>query len=234
MSDAAMQEQIRYYAARAGEYDDWWFRRGRYDRGAEANARWFAEAGEVRAALDADPPRGEVLELACGTGLWTAVLARHADRVTALDAVDEVLGHARSRLRGAGVEDRVELRRADLFSWRPERRFREVFFAFWLSHVPERRFDAFWTTVGAALAPGGRVRLVDSRRTERSTAADHVLPGAREETMVRRLDDGREFRIVKRFLDVEPLTERLEARGWAADLRETDEFFLHGTVRRAA
>lgn len=34
-----LEEQIEYYRARAAEYDDWWFRRGRYDRGADANRR---------------------------------------------------------------------------------------------------------------------------------------------------------------------------------------------------
>lgn len=30
-----LAEQARYYRERAGEYDDWWFRRGRYDQGAD-------------------------------------------------------------------------------------------------------------------------------------------------------------------------------------------------------
>ena len=46
-------EMKAYYAARAPEYDDWWFRRGRYDLGEEGNARWAAEAAEVEAALAA-------------------------------------------------------------------------------------------------------------------------------------------------------------------------------------
>jgi hypothetical protein len=32
-----LEEQRRYYRARAGEYDDWWFRRGDYDRGPDEN-----------------------------------------------------------------------------------------------------------------------------------------------------------------------------------------------------
>ena len=40
--------QADYYRKRAGEYDDWWFRRGRYDHGPDANALWFADAGEVQ------------------------------------------------------------------------------------------------------------------------------------------------------------------------------------------
>jgi hypothetical protein len=41
-----LHEQLEYYRARAAEYDQWWWRRGRFDRGAELNARWFAEAAD--------------------------------------------------------------------------------------------------------------------------------------------------------------------------------------------
>lgn len=49
MSDVErlLAEQVDYYRERAAEYEDWWFRRGRYDHGDAANAAWFAEAAEV-------------------------------------------------------------------------------------------------------------------------------------------------------------------------------------------
>ncbi|MGH2875338.1 MAG: class I SAM-dependent methyltransferase, partial [Solirubrobacteraceae bacterium] len=68
--DARLSEQLAYYRARAGEYDQWWRRHGRFDRGAEANARWFVETTELERVLARFNPHGEVLELACGTGLW--------------------------------------------------------------------------------------------------------------------------------------------------------------------
>src|SRR5579884_3468249 len=86
-----LQQQIAYYRARAGEYDEWFLRQGRYDRGPGLNARWFAEVDEVRRALDAFAPAGSVLELAAGTGLWTEQLARHAARLTAVDSSPEAL-----------------------------------------------------------------------------------------------------------------------------------------------
>ena len=46
VDDALLNEQLGYYRARAGEYDRWWNREGRFDRGEEANARWRAEAAE--------------------------------------------------------------------------------------------------------------------------------------------------------------------------------------------
>jgi SAM-dependent methyltransferase len=225
-----LQEQIEYYRARAPEYDDWFFRRGRYDRGPQANADWFAEVALLREALDAFRPAGDVLELACGTGLWTERLLPHARSLTAVDAAPEVLEINRARV-GAG---RVEYIRADLFGWRPERTFDVVFFGFWLSHVPADRFDAFWRIVAHALKPGGRVFFCDSKYEPASTARDHRLEGESDDSVLRRLGDGREYRVVKIFYKPPELRERLRTLGWTADVRETPRFFLYGQAARAA
>ena len=87
--DALVEEQITYYRARANEYDEWFLRQGRYDHGAEANARWHAEVAEVAGALDGflrERPIASALEIAAGTGLWTQRLAPAVQRLTALDA----------------------------------------------------------------------------------------------------------------------------------------------------
>jgi demethylmenaquinone methyltransferase/2-methoxy-6-polyprenyl-1,4-benzoquinol methylase len=221
-----LDEQRAYYRARAREYDQWWERTGRYDRGAEANARWFEEAATLRRALDAFDPRGRVLELACGTGIWTERLVLLADRVVAVDASAEMLEINHARI-GAGT---VEYVQADLFEWQPPvAEFDVCFFGFWLSHVPAGRFESFWSNVRAALRPKGRVFFVDSARSDRSTAADHVLPGEDEETLVRKLNDGREFRIVKRFYAPGRLRRRLSELGWDVDVRATGEFFIYGS-----
>ena len=60
MSEQIIKEQIDYYRARAGEYDEWFLRQGRYDHGEKFNERWFAQAAQVRAALTAFAPRGDV------------------------------------------------------------------------------------------------------------------------------------------------------------------------------
>ncbi len=225
--DRVLREQIAYYRARAGEYDEWFLRQGRYDRGAEANARWFAEVETVVGALDAFHPSGSVLELAPGTGLWTQRLAAYATRLTAVDAAPEALAVNRSRL---GERGNVEYVAADLFTWRPQVRYDVVFFGFWLSHVPAERFAAFWELVGAALAPGGRVFFVDSLYTPESTARDHELRGPDAPRVTRRLKDGREFEIVKVFYEPHALTDRLAALGWHADVRATDTYFLYGSA----
>jgi SAM-dependent methyltransferase len=226
--DTVLTEQLDYYRARALEYDKWWNREGRFDRGPEANTRWFAETTELERVLERFDLRGDVLELACGTGLWTRHLVDYADTLTAVDAAPEVLAINRARVGDASVR----YLEADLFDWSPDQRYDACVFAFWLSHVPQERFAGFWEMVASALKPGGRVLFIDSARTERSTAADHVLPSEVEDTMTRRLDDGREFQIVKRFYDPPGLERALGELGWNASVGATPEFFIYGTSTR--
>jgi SAM-dependent methyltransferase len=211
-----VSEQKRYYAERAPEYDDWWYRRGRYELEPDALARWWADVAEAEAALGAPAPFGNALELAAGTGIWTRKLVDLADRVVAVDANEETLA--------LNTRD-AELVQADVFEWRPAERFDLVFFSFWLSHVPEERFDEFWSLVGSALAPGGRVFLVDSGAGD--TAHTGTDQAGWEET--RSLSDGRTFRIVKRRWNPSELAERVRPLGFELDLRDTaNGHFLYG------
>ena len=217
MSDV-LETQKRYYAERAPEYEDWWYRRGRYALDADQDARWRADVAEAQAALDAFGVHGDVVELAAGTGLWTTRLARSAARVVALDANPEVLA-----LNPADAELRV----VDLFAWEPQERFDLCFFSFWLSHVPDERFDAFWRTVRSALKPEGRVFLVDSAGT------DPRHPWRTDgEVETRTLADGRAFDIVKRRWLPGTLAARVAPLGFELELRTTaNGHFLVGGGR---
>ena len=230
-NDAILKSQSEYYRARAAEYDDWFFRRGRYDRGPEHNAAWFRDVAAVSKAVDAWIPHGRVLELAAGTGLWTERLAARATSVTAVDASPEVLRLNRDRLEASGHLSRVTYIEADLFGWAPEVLYDGAFFGFWLSHVPPERFDGFWNALRGWLQPEASVFLVDSRYDPTSTARDHRLEGEDATMVSRTLDDGRTFRIFKVFYRATALRRRLEDLGWRAELHETDTYFLFGAAR---
>jgi demethylmenaquinone methyltransferase/2-methoxy-6-polyprenyl-1,4-benzoquinol methylase len=182
-----LSEQREYYRQRAPEYDEWWQARGQYAKSPSEEARWFADVAEVTSALDAFRPGGDVLELAAGTGWWTARLARHARSVTAVDAAPEALALNQARSEKSGKIGFVE---ADIFDWEPPTSgFDLVFFAYWLSHVPADRLEAFQRKVRRALRPGGRIFLIDSYHPER-------LPDDRQQRI---LNNGRRFEVVKRY-----------------------------------
>ncbi len=223
-----LEQQLAYYRARATEYDQWWFRQGRYDRGPEANAQWRADAAALKQALISFGPSGRILELACGTGLWTEQLLPFAAELTALDGAPEMLEMNAARL----GPSKVRYLSADLFQWRPIDQFDAIFFGFWLSHVPPERFAEFWALVDSCLAPGGRIFFLDSRYEATSTAKDHTLPDPEASVLLRRLDDGREFHIFKVFYEADNLKSRLAQLGWDFSIRQTDKYFLYGSGQR--
>jgi SAM-dependent methyltransferase len=229
--DDLLAEQRAFYRARAPEYDEWWQRLGRYDRGGEADRiEWNREVDVVEAALAAFDPIGDVLELAGGTGWWTDRLTRTADRLTVVDASPETLALNRARVERPDVDYVV----ADLFSWRPPRRYDVVFFSFWLSHVPRTRFDEFWSLVRACLAPEGRVFLIDSRDDPTPPAAttDPIVVEYGPDLQRRRLNDGSEYRVVKVLYGPAELQGLLKRGGWSAALDGTRRF-IFGSARPA-
>ena len=219
--DDVLAEQIAYYRARAGEYDEWWDRRGQYALPPELERQWFADVAEAEAALREFGPAGRVLELACGTGLWTRHLVEHAEHVTAVDASPEVIALNRDRV---GPDAPVEYVVADLFEWRPaQASYDVVVFTYWLSHVPDDRLNGFWAMVRSALAPGGRVFLVDS-----TAYPPRAMPPA-DTIQPRELADGRRFTVVKRYWTPDELAASLP--GWTTVAHTTEhEMILVASV----
>jgi demethylmenaquinone methyltransferase/2-methoxy-6-polyprenyl-1,4-benzoquinol methylase len=228
--DALLAEQRAYYRARATEYDEWWQRRGRFDRGPEMSEEWDRQVSQVAAALEAFGATGEVLELAGGTGWWTQRLARTADRLTVVDASPETLDLNRIRVARSDVDYVV----ADLFSWQPQRTYDVVFFSFWLSHVPRPRFAAFWSLVYACLAPSGRVFVVDNRQPHRNGEwKDNYVTRAGPDLDVRRLHDGSQYSVVEIFYEPDELESLLDREGWAAMFSATPWFIFGQAQRRS-
>ncbi len=212
MTDEVLASQADYYRVRAREYDA-----TAYGDLAAARTRIARIVAEMR-------PAGSVLEIACGTGLWTEALAGFAERVTATDAAPQALAIARERVAAANVTFEV----ADVFAWTPPQRFDVIFFSAWLSHVPDARFEEFWQLLRGWLAPGGRVLFLDEHVDERDK--ERYLPGE-DEIVERRLEDGRTYRIVKNFIDPEPMRRRLRAIGWDCVIRREGADWVCGEAR---
>ncbi|NND03410.1 MAG: methyltransferase domain-containing protein [Acidimicrobiia bacterium] len=227
-------KQIEYYRARAQEYD------GEVIRAIEALPgylkRFVVEKAELEAWLDADPPTGHVLEIAAGSGNRTSQIVGFADRVTALDASPEMLDLLR------GKHPSVETIEADVFCWEPPQKYDNIFFGYWISHVPRARWVAFWELLDRALAPGGRVWFMDNAHPEYADTngpgdwpvaaglrvADHVD----DEIQTRTLNDGSKWTMVKRFWWPDELVADLAELGWTAEIGHTGFAFIYGVAQR--
>jgi SAM-dependent methyltransferase len=205
-----LEEQAAYYRALAPHY---------LDQGLD-----LPGGDELAQALEAFRPTGSVLELACGPGVWTRQLLRHATELTAVDASPEMLAIASARI----GDERVRFVRADLFDWAPDRRYDVVFIGFWLSHVPLERFESFWSLVADGLKEDGRVFFAD----DWYRPPGELVAGPSSPTVRRELDDGRSYRLLKVPHRPAELEERLRGIGWNIKVTATSGPFYWGAGRR--
>jgi demethylmenaquinone methyltransferase/2-methoxy-6-polyprenyl-1,4-benzoquinol methylase len=121
---------------------------------------------------------------------------------------------------------RAHLHERDAWS-EPDRRVDGLFAGFWLSHIERPRLADFLKLVGRWLAPGGRFAFIDSLPDPASGADDHPAPSG--DLAVRRLDDGREFSIVKVFRTADEYVQTLRAAGFVdVEVTTTGRFFVLG------
>jgi SAM-dependent methyltransferase len=219
-------EMVAYYEARAGEYDDWYLRRGRYAHGPIHDAAWNAELDAAGRWLDALPIRGEIVELAAGTGWWSPLLASKGE-LWLYDAAEAPLERARERLLAHGLRAHIHLRDA----WtEPDRLVDAVVLGFFLGHVDRDRTAAFLDLARRWLKPGGTLAIIDSLADPQSGADDH--PPIVGDRATRRVADGREFTIVKVHRDAAELDTALRAAGFGEVRVETSgRFFVLADAR---
>ena len=215
-------ELVPYYEARAAEYDDWYLRRGRYAHGVVQDMAWEMELSAATTWLDGLPLAGEIVEIAAGTGWWTALLAAKGD-LHAYDAAGATLDRARTRLVAHGLRAHLHARDA----WAaPDRAVDALFTGFWLSHVPRPRLAEFLAIARAWLRHGGIYAAIDSQPDPASGTVDRLPPPA-PDLARRRLADGREFTIPKVLYRSDELADALRAAGFVdVEVRSSGRFFL--------
>jgi ubiquinone/menaquinone biosynthesis C-methylase UbiE len=175
-----------YYDRRAPEYDDWWHGRGLF---AELDRPgWHEEVGRLCAAVRS-LPAARTLDVACGTGFLTALLA---GEVVGLDQSDVMLDLARRRAPTASFVhgDALDL------------------------PFPDESFDRVFTShFYGHLEPTDRARfLAEARRVapELVVVDSALRPGVEAEGMQERvLSDGSSWTVLKRYFSPDGLADEL-------------------------
>jgi SAM-dependent methyltransferase len=145
----------------------------------------------------------DLLEIACGTGYWTEILAPAARSILATDHSSEVLEIARTK---SYPGSRVRFAVADAFRLGTVGQgFTAGFAGFWWSHVPREELAAFLRGFHASLAPGARVLFVDNRYVEGSNTPISRRDETGNTYQLRSLEDGSTHEVLKNFPTVREL-----------------------------
>jgi ubiquinone/menaquinone biosynthesis C-methylase UbiE len=207
-----MDTLAAYYARRAAEYERIY-----------AKPERQADLAALRERIARMFSGRKVLELACGTGYWTEVIAGGAAEVAAFDVNQEVLDVARSK----GFPERVSLKIGDAYAppGDPDR-FDALFAGFWWSHVPLQRIDAFLERAVRAVAPGALMAFLDNRYIEGSSTPVSRTDAEGNTYQRRRLEDGSEHEVLKNFPAEGELVRLASRHGRGAHVELLEHYWI--------
>ncbi len=197
---------IAYYDGIAAHYDN---------ASAEYSEEQLEDLDEAREQLATLLSGHRILELGCGTGAWTEVLAESAESVVATDASEAMLDLA--RMHGEDL-DNVEYRLVDALDLPDdiasgEDKFTAVFMAGLWSRLTREQGDALLLSLKKRLGKDVLLVIFDDAyvETESATIARTDLQGNTHEFQ---LDaDGNRHELVKNYPTDSSLRKRLDKVG---------------------
>ena len=167
--------------------DDWFFRRGPFERGAIHDTAWAAELDMVTRWLDELPPAARIAEPAAGVGFFSPLLAARGE-LQASDPDGDALDRARERL----VAHRLlaHLHRADPWAVPSGEPVDQVVAAFLVGRVRGAGLDAAAASLRARLRPGGTLAIIELRHDPAGGPPDGIAwswhgPDVLEATLAR-------------------------------------------------
>jgi len=206
MDDELREEMLRYYHQRADEYDGLYEGRVATAIGRDVYVEETAAVGRIARCFG----KGAVLDVGCGTGFWLQFYARNCSSFTFLDQSDRMLARSRERAESAGVAAQSVFVQAGFEDASlPEEAYDAALVGFVLSHVPAADEEGFLSKLSRVVKPQAQLLVIDSAWSP-ERQADRRKAG----TLTRVLEDGREFRIYKRYFEAAELSEMVGCYGF--------------------
>ena len=147
----------------------------------------------------------EVFEIACGTGYWTERIAQTARSIFATDINQNVVDLAKNKKYPG---EKVVFEVADLFGYRPERKYESLFAGFIWSHILLQDLDRFVRTAADFVAPGGMLVLMDNNYVPESNRPITHTDEMGNTYQTRKLEDGSTHLVLKNFSTEDLLREK--------------------------
>lgn len=202
---------LSYYADRAATYDDIYEipeMQSDYDRLESVFRERFAGR--------------DVLEIACGTGYWTRIIADVADSILGVDANPQPIREARTRTYPPSTPVRFVL--GDAYRPPTSAGFSAGFAGFWWSHVPRKRRAEFLEAFHAALEPGATVCLFDNLLVDGFVDPDTADERGNTYQFRDNAGDG-EYKVLKNFPAEDELTSLVSNYGSDVEYREFEHLW---------
>lgn len=195
------QDIIAYYNDRANEYDKVYLN--------PLEQEDLLKATEIFQNLFSQKT---VLEIACGTGYWTARIAKTATSIDATDINETVLDIAKERQNSNNITFYI----ADMYDLAPGKKYDGVFGGFIWSHILLQDLDPFIDKLKSVLRAGGTAVFIDSNCVENTGHDIRKITKTDEQGntfQTRMLENGTTHLVLKNFPTEEFLFQKLSRIG---------------------
>lgn len=191
------KDMAAYYAKRAATYEQV------YDKPERQ-----ADLAVLRQRVQEVLRDQTVLEIACGTGYWTAQFAESAKSVLATDISPAVIEVAQAKGLPA---DKVRFALADAFDLPGGENYSACFAGFWWSHVLRQEQEGFLLKLRERLDKDALLVLVDNVYVEGSSTPIARTDPEGNTFQIRTLPTGERYEMLKNFPTDSALRKRMGA-----------------------
>ena len=181
-----MRQQITYYQKRAKEYELI------YD-----NEDRQHDLKEIKSYLGKQFLDKDILEIACGTGYWTKVLAKKVKSIVATDVNQTVIDIARQKKypRKNVFYKKIDYRELDQL----QSTYDGLFGGFIWSHIAKQKFEHFLTIISSRLNEGAELIFIDNKYVHGKSTPLSRQDSHGNTYQKRTLHSGEEFEVIKNF-----------------------------------
>jgi DNA-binding transcriptional MerR regulator len=205
---------MQYYDERAKEYDEIFEGKGPADYSPQYYALDIQEIGRFMK----DFGKGHVIDIACGSSYWLQFYNNKCREFTFLDQSAQMLRECKQKVDQYRIADRSKFIQSDFleYTFDENARYDCALIGFLLSHFTKTQEEVLFRKLKAILRKGSEILIIDSTWTKIRAKNQN-----KEDISERQLNDGRSFKIYKRYFDVGDLPALLESHG----ITVKDSFF---------
>jgi|SRR5688572_30767729 len=194
MEEGLRDRMLAYYDERAPEYEEA-YTRGTGTASIDDPTVFTTEIAELERVVRGFG-RGHLLDLGCGTGYWLPFYVGNCSRITLFDQSERMLAECRLKFSRLGAGDRCSFVRGDVFEHQfPDCAHDSALVGFLFSHLSDEQEERVMRVLRRTLRDNARVLILESAWTDLRARFNQ-----KAERQARRLNDGTEFFIYKRYI----------------------------------
>jgi ubiquinone/menaquinone biosynthesis C-methylase UbiE len=204
--DKIILEMMSYYDERAEEYDEIYLGKGHTTIAADLYRKDVAKVSEMVSRFG----KGHLIDIACGAGFWLPNYARNCNQITFLDQSARMLSKCKDRVEELGLADISSFIQGDFLDVNLEAsKYHCALVGFLLSHLTLEQEKTFFRKLEEILKANPQLMFIDSAWNKRREQYRE-----KEGFQERVLNDGRTFRVYKRYFDESDVEEMFKRYGF--------------------